>query len=229
LLEIDPKQVDARMIPGTHEYVVGSLPWHYRALGFLAGFHGSKATGIRMLEEVARDGVNSRSDAQVLLATIYRRERRPQEAVTLLKDLVRKYPRNYLFHLEMAQMYSDLGDKERALAAVADVERLKRAGTPGFDGVLDEKILYFRATIQFWYRDYDDALAGFRRVTAKAAQLDPNTGVTAWMRLGQTLDIKKQREEALRAYRGAITYAPASGVAEECQGYLKKPYVAPVP
>jgi tetratricopeptide (TPR) repeat protein len=229
VMEIDPKRVDARMIPGTHEYVVGTLPWHYRALGFLAGFRGSKEHGIRVLEQVAREGEKNRSDAQVLLATIYRRERRPQEAVTLLKDLVRKYPRNYLFHLEMAQMYSDLGDKEHALAAVDEVARLKLAGTAGYDGLPSEKIVYYRATIQFWYRDYDDALAGFRRVTAKAAQMDPNTGVTAWMRLGQTLDLKQQRGEALKAYRAAIAYAPGSGVAEECDGYLKKPYMAPTP
>jgi len=226
VIAIDPKRIDARMIPGAHEYVVGSLSWHYRVLGFLAGFHGSKDGGIRTLEQVAREGEYNRSDAQVLLATIYRRERRPQEAVNLLKELVRKYPRNYLFHFEMAQMYSDLGDKERALAAVAEVDRLKRAGTPGYEALMDEKILYFRATIQFWYRDYDDALVAFRRITAKAAQLDPNTGVTAWMRLGQTLDIKGQRAEALRAYRAAIAYAPASGVAEECSDYLAHPYKA---
>jgi tetratricopeptide (TPR) repeat protein len=229
VLELDPKRIDARMIPGTHEYVVGSLPWHYRVLGFLTGFSGSRESGIRSLEQVARQGRSNGSDAQVLLATIYRRERRPQEAVTLLKELVGKYPRNYLFHLELAQMYSDLGEKEQALAAVAEVERLKKAGTPGYEVLLDEKILYFRATIQFWYRNYDEALAGFRRVTAKAAQLDPNTAVTAWMRLGQTLDLKHQRDDALKAYRAAIAYAPSSGVADECAGYLKKPYVSPVP
>jgi tetratricopeptide (TPR) repeat protein len=229
LLELDPNRIDARMIPGTHEYVVGSLPWHYRALGFLAGFRGSRESGLRTLEQVAREGVNNRSDAQVLLATIYRRERRAQDAVALLKDLVRKYPRNYLFQFELAQMYSDLGDKEQALAAVAEVGRLKHAGTPGYEVLFEEKIIYFRSTIQFWYRDYDEALAGFRHVTAKAAQLDPNTGVTAWMRLGQTLDIKHQRAEALKAYRSAIAYAPSSGVAEECEEFLKKPYVAPAP
>jgi tetratricopeptide (TPR) repeat protein len=214
------------LIPATHEYVVGSLPWHYRLFGFLTGFRGSKESGIRTLEQVAREGTANRADAQVLLATIYRRERRWQEAVVLLQDLIRHFPRNYLFHLELAQMYSDLGDKQRALASVAQVERLKRAGTPGYEALLEEKILYFRATIQFWYRDYDDALVGFRRVTAKAAQLDPNTGVTAWMRLGQTLDIRGQREDAREAYRAAMAYAPESGVADECAGYLKKPYVA---
>ncbi len=113
------------------------------------------------------------------------------------------------------------------LGAIAEVERLKRAGTAGYDVLPEEKILYFRSTIQFWYRDYDDALAGFRRVTSKAAQLDPNTGVTAWMRLGQTLDLKGQRDEALKAYRAAIAYAPDSGAAGECSGYLKRRYEAP--
>ncbi len=227
VLALNPKRMDAHLIPSTHEYIVGSLSWHYRLLGFLTGFHGSKDGGVRGLQQVAREGDRDRDDAKVLLATIYRRDRRLQEAVTLLTDLIHRYPRNYLFHLELAQMYSDLGDKDRALAAVAEVARLKRAGTAGYDALAEEKIVYFRSTIQFWYRDYDAALAGFRRVTAKAADLDPNTGVTAWMRLGQTLDLKGERAEALKAYRAAEAYAPHSAVAEECAGYLKKAYVVP--
>jgi tetratricopeptide (TPR) repeat protein len=224
VIELDPSRVDARLIPATHEYVVANLPWTYRLLGFLAGFHGDREGGIRGLQLVARRGQRNNFDAQVLLATIYRRERRFQDAVDLLNGLIPKFPRNYLLRLELAQMYSDLGNKEAALAAVAEVEELKRAGTPGFARLLPEKILYFRATIQFWYRDYDDALANFRRVTAHAAELDPNTGVTAWLRLGQTLDLKGRREDAKAAYRTAIAYAPGSPVAREAEGYLQRPY-----
>ena len=37
VVRLDPANIDARMVPAIHEYVVGSLPWYYRLLGFLAG------------------------------------------------------------------------------------------------------------------------------------------------------------------------------------------------
>ena len=38
---------DAQLIEGVHDYIVGSLPWAWRMLGFLVGFHGDKERGIR--------------------------------------------------------------------------------------------------------------------------------------------------------------------------------------
>ena len=32
-----------------HDYLVGSLPFTYRMVGFLAGFHGDRESGIRTL------------------------------------------------------------------------------------------------------------------------------------------------------------------------------------
>lgn len=222
--EIDPSMVDARMTQGIHDYIVGGLPWYYRALGFLTGFAGNKTRGIETLQLVYREGKRNRMDAAILLATVYRRERRPREAVPLLNELIREFPRNYLLRLELAQMFSDLGDKEKALGAIAEVERLKAEGSSGFAKLPVEKIYYFRGTVQFWYMDLDAAVANFERVTPKAADLDPNTGVTAWLRLGQVHDLKGERQKALRAYRAAIDYAPGSYVAKQAAEYMKAPY-----
>jgi tetratricopeptide (TPR) repeat protein len=222
--EIDPTLVDARMTQGVHDYVVGSLSWTYRALGFLTGFAGDRVEGIRTVERVWREGTMNQSDAGVLLATVYRRERRPADAVRVLESLVRRYPRNYLFRFELGQMYSDLGNKEKALSAISEVEKLKSLNTPALAALPIEKVFYFRATVQFWYRDLSNAAANFERVTEKASDLDPNTGVTAWMRLGQTYDLMGRRGEALEAYRKAIAYAPGSYRARESEGYLRAPY-----
>lgn len=222
--ELDPANIDARLTQGVHDYIVGSLPWTYRMLSFLTGFRSDRERGIHTVEEVYRKGTRNRVDAAVLLATVYRRERRPSLAVPLLEGLIREFPRNYLFLLELAQMFSDLGQKEKALSAVAEVERLKRAGSPGYAHLPMEKVLYFRATIQFWYNDLDAALANFQRVVEHADSLDPNTGVTAWMRLGQSHDLRGNRVKAVDAYRRAIAYAPGSYRAEECERYLRRPY-----
>jgi epoxyqueuosine reductase len=222
--ELDPKDVDAKLVYGLNEYVVGSLPFYMRALGFIGGFHGDREDGIRQLELVAKQGLRNRYDAQVLLAAIYRRERDPRKAIPLLKELAGRFPRNHLFRLEQVQMYSDAGDKSSALAVLAEVENLRRTGAAGYANLNAEKILYFRGNLLFWYNDLPGALADLRQVTQKAADLDLNTAVLAWLRLGQVQDLQGHHSEALLAYREAIKAAPKSEAAAEAKAYMESPY-----
>lgn len=224
LTDADPTFVDARLTQGIHDYIVGSLPWTYKVLGFLIGFRGDREQGIKTVELVYRQGERNRTEAAILLATVYRRERRSADAVPLLEKLLTQFPRNYLLWFELAQMYSDLGNKAKALAAVDAVDKLHKERFRGYELLPEEKIVYYRSTIQFWYNDLDAALKGFLAVTAKANDLDLNTGVTAWLRLGQTYDLKGQRQPAIAAYRKAIAYAPGSYRAKEAENYLRAPY-----
>ena len=193
-------------------------------LGFVVGFRGDKQEGIQILEQVAREGDKNREDAKILLCAIYRRERRPADAVPLLEDLVQRFPRNYILRFEMVQMYSDLGKKDKGLAVVEQMLALKRENAPGYGRVPLEKILFARGTLLFWYRDYDQALADFARVTGKARELDLNTEVLAWLRTGQIRDLLGQRQQAVAAYRKLLELAPESERADEAKQYLRRPY-----
>ena len=48
-----------------------------KILGFIAGFHGDRESGMKALQLVADKGNPNRYDAKVLLAVIYRREKKP--------------------------------------------------------------------------------------------------------------------------------------------------------
>ena len=121
-------------------------------------------------------------------------------------------------------MYSMAGDGVRALDAVERVALLKTRHAPGFDRVPWEKIYIQEGTIQFWYNDLERALENMKKVAARAGDIDLNTGVTAWMRMGQIYDLTHRRAEALEAYRKAIAYAPQSEAAQESKKYLMAPY-----
>jgi len=222
--QLDPKDVDAKLVYGLNEYVVGSLPFYMRAFGFLGGFHGDRNDGVQQLELVSKQGIRNRYDAQVLLAAIYRRERDPRKAIPLLKELAGRFPRNYLFRLEQVQMYSDAGDKKSALAVLEEIENLRRMGAVGYANLNAEKLLYFRGNLLFWYNDLPAALADLRQVTQKASELDLNTAVLAWLRLGQVQDLQGHHAEALPAYREAIRTAPKSEAAAEAKDYMETPY-----
>ena len=219
VLQINPANHDALLTQGAYDYIIGSLPWHTRLLGFLVGHRGDKNRGIRTVELVAQTGDRNRVDAQVLLAILYRREKRYAQAVEILDPLIRAYPRNYLFRLEKGHMLSDLGKKDEALAVLREVEELARESPR----IPLSKIYYEIGNVQFWYNDLDQALENMRRVTG-SEKLDPPTGVLAWMRTGQILDLTHRRQEAQEAYRQAIRVAPQTAAAEESRRYLSSPY-----
>jgi tetratricopeptide (TPR) repeat protein len=173
---------------------------------------------------VARDGKINRLDAEFLLCAIYRREKRSGRAIPLLEDLIGRFPGNYLLRMELAQMYSDIGKKSQALSALERLRALKNAGSPSLAGLPAQKIDFAEGNIEFWYNDLDAALADIRRATAGAEDLDLNTGVLAWMRLGQIYDLKGQRSLAVGAYGHAIQFAPDSEAAREARRYLDAPY-----
>jgi tetratricopeptide (TPR) repeat protein len=215
VLQLNPANYDAMLIQGAYDYAIGSLPWHARLLSYLAGKSGDKRRGIRTIALVAQKGNLNRVDAQVMLAILYRRERQPERAIRALDPLIRAYPRNYLFRMEKAHMYSDLGKKDEALAILRELEKSARAPM--------EKIYYAMGDVQFWYNDLEPALVNMKRVT-QSADLDLHTGVLAWMRQGQILDLMQRRTEAMDAYRHAIRFAPQTAAAEESKRYLSSPY-----
>jgi tetratricopeptide (TPR) repeat protein len=193
-------------------------------VGFLAGYRGDREEGIRTLQLVAGRGKDNRVDAEIILAVLYRREKRYKDALPLLNDLIRRFPRNYLLWFERGQMYAALGDKERALASIKAVGERKSQGVEGYDRVPWEKIYYQMATVQFWYNDLEEALTNFERVAKNAKDLDLNTEVLTWMRLGQIHDLTGRREDALEAYKRAIAAAPNAAAARESKRYLRSPY-----
>ncbi|HJT89121.1 MAG TPA: tetratricopeptide repeat protein [Bryobacteraceae bacterium] len=224
LAELEPENVDARLVQGLHDYIVGSLPVAYRLLGFLAGIRGDKEKGIHTIEEVARHGNRNRLDAEIFLGALYRRENRPLAAVPLIRDLIAHFPRNYLLRLELSQMYSMGGDKARAFAALQDLERLKRNNAPGYTRMPWETLYFQEGTIQFWYRDFGPALENLKKVAAADTAVDLNTGALTYLRIGQIYDLMHRRQDALAAYHKCIEYAPRAEAAQESRKYLTEPY-----
>jgi len=101
--ELDPDFIDAKLTQGVNDYIVGSLPLRWKMLGFLGGFHGDKQRGIRTLTEVAEHGRINRADAMVLLAAVYLREKKPEQAIPVLTELTEEFPKNPLLKVELAK------------------------------------------------------------------------------------------------------------------------------
>ena len=224
ITELDPGNVDARLVQGLHDYIVGSLPLVYRMLGMFAGVRGDKEKGIRTIQYVATNGRLNNTDAEIFLGALYRRENRPHDAIPLIEDLIRRFPRNFLLRLELSQMYSLAGDGTRALAGIEELTRLKSSHDPGYDSLAWEKIYFAQGTIQFWYRDLDHALENLQKVAASSQLIGLNTGAVTYLRIGQIYDLMNRRAEAVEAYQRSIAFAPGADAARESRKYLGMPY-----
>src|SRR6266478_3620598 len=87
VLELDPNNVDAKLIVGAHNYVVGSLPWGVKAASSVVGLGGSKEKGLEYLHQAASGNTETSIDAKILLVVFLRRERRFDEALRILRTL----------------------------------------------------------------------------------------------------------------------------------------------
>ena len=102
VLELSPNFYDAELTIGLQDYVIGSLPLPVKMLAGTFGVRGSKKRGLSELEKVARDGHWGRDVARFLLVDLYKREKRWDDAIATTRDLSTRYPRNYLFKLQLA-------------------------------------------------------------------------------------------------------------------------------
>src|SRR5262249_5639859 len=138
LLKQDRANVDAYFVLGLADYVAGNLPWYLKALASMGGYHGTRSQGLTELREVSEKGNRARLDAKIVLATLYRRERMYPQAVELLRELQRSYPRNYLIPCEIADIYKTEGDWRAAVdvydGIVASFAGSGFAGNPSTSG-----------------------------------------------------------------------------------------------
>lgn len=102
VLKLAPQFRDAELTIGLLNYVVGSLPLPVKMLVATMGVRGSKKRGLEALERVSNEGHWARDAARVLLVDLYKREKRWTDSFEVASQLSEKYPRNYLFKLQMA-------------------------------------------------------------------------------------------------------------------------------
>ena len=100
VLEIDPARKDAGLIVGMYRYIVSAMSLPVRMMAYVAGFGGGKERGIQMIEEAAASATEASADAKFALVLVYNRESRYGDALRVLADLQRLFPRNRILWLE---------------------------------------------------------------------------------------------------------------------------------
>ncbi len=221
VLDLDPDYVDAELVVGVHQYVVGSLPLPIKLMAGLAGIHGSKDKGLALLRDCGEHGVTTSVEARTALALFLRREAKYDEAAQWNESLKKQYPHNFLFWLESANLQKDSGRAHEAIALYRAL--LHQAEHTGyFTNAHLELAWYGLADTLRGQRDAAGSADAFEHVLMQPT-LSPDLKRRAQLGAGMEYDLLGKRERAEAAYRDVLALGD-SAQASDARRYLKSPY-----
>ena len=222
VLQLDPDYVDAKLVVGVYEYVVGALPWPFKLLIGFAGITGSKTRGLEMLIDDGNRGPMTSVEARTTIALFLRREGRYKEAIQVVRKLKGEYPRDYLFSLEEANLRKDAGEGMAAVDAYREI--LAANAKPGW---------FYSPRLELTYFGLGDALRGQRHY-AEAAQayeqaagtagVGPELKIRSLLDAGECRDVNGERPQAVKDYQAAIESGPNTSRADTARKYLHRAY-----
>jgi hypothetical protein len=221
VLELDPNYVDAKLVVGTHNYVMGSLPWSVKVAVALVGLSGSKEKGLEYLREVAKSDGENAVDAKVVLSLFLRREHNYEEARGIMTDLAARYPKNYLFSLEVANLLRDSG---RLDEAAAGYRKVWQNGREGKYGTLHyELAAWGLGELLRSRKDYGGAAAAYE-LPNEVSNADPETVQKANLAAGQMYDLLRNRDLAVKKYQTVLAQNSGTPQAQEARRLMKEAY-----
>ncbi|MGA6983031.1 MAG: hypothetical protein WBZ11_15870 [Candidatus Sulfotelmatobacter sp.] len=221
VLEINPNYIDAKLVVGAHNYVMGSLPWSVKAAVALVGLSGSKEKGLEYLREVANGSGESSVDGKVVLALFLRREHGYDEARGLMHELAVRYPRNYLFPLEEANLLRAGGHIQEAGAAYRTVWQNGRAGKYG--SLHYEISALSLGDVLRSQKDFSGAAASYESV-GQVPNPDPETLQKANLAAGEMYDLLQKRDLAVKKYEIVLAENAGTAPAEEARKHIREAY-----
>ena len=220
VLELKPDYTAAKLVVGSHNYVMGSLPWSVKAAVALVGLSGSKEKGLEYLKQVGQSDAENSVDAQIVLALFLRREGRFDEARNIVHGLVARYPRNYLLAVEEGNLWRASGHTSEAAAEYRDVFLKGQAGKYG--RLHYELASYALGDMLRSQKDYAGAVAAFEGA-ATAANPDPEVLQKSNLAAGEMYDKLGKRDLAVKKYQAVVAENQGSAQAESARKCIQQP------
>jgi hypothetical protein len=222
VLKLDPNYVDAELVVGVYQYVVGALPLPFKFLIGFAGITGSKQKGLTLLQDDGARGLVTSVEARTVTSLFLRRESRYKEAIQVVLGLKQQYPHDYLFALEEANLRKDDGQGMAAVGSYREI--LENAAKPGYYASVRLELTYFGLGDALrGQRHYSEAADAYEK-SASSPNVAPELKIRSLLSAGQCRDLNRERDLAKRDYQGAIDAGPNTSRADTARKYLKNPY-----
>ena len=221
VLELDPHYTDAKLVVGTHNYVMGSLSFAVRMAVSLVGLSGDKAKGIQYLYDDYRSNGETSVDAGMVLLVFLRREHRYNEALEIATALASRFPRNYLLPIEQGNLLRASGKLD---LAEEQYRRVWQNGREGKYGSLHYELAALAlGDLLRNEKKYAAAAAAYEQVS-EAAGADPELLQKADLGAGEMYDQLQNRELAIKNYQAVVAVDSGNALAELARRRMKDAY-----
>jgi tetratricopeptide (TPR) repeat protein len=221
VLELSPSTVEAKLVVGAHNYVVGSLPWGLKTAASVVGLGGNKDKGLQYLKECAQGDGETSIDAQILLAVFLRREHRYDEALLIVRGLLQRFPGDVLLALEEGHLLRAAGRNQEAATVYRKVWQAGREGH--YPGLHYEIAALSLGDLLRSQKDYGGAAAAYEQV-GQAPQPDPEALQKADLGAGEMYDLLQKRDLALAKYQAVLANDAGTAPAETARKRMKEAY-----
>jgi len=221
VLQLSPNYVEAKLVVGAHNYVMGSLPWSAKVAVSLVRLSGSREKGLQYLREAATGNGENSVNAKIVLSLFLRRDHNYDEARGIMHELSRRYPRNYLFSLEEANLLRASGNPQAAATIYRQVWQSGRAGKYG--ALHYETVAAALGDLLRSQKDYGGAAAAYELVN-DAPNPDPETLQKANLAAGEMYDLLQRRDLAMKKYQIVLAQNAATPPAEQARKHIREAY-----
>jgi len=221
VLELDPSNVDAKLIVGAQNYVVGNLPWALKTASSVVGLGGNKEKGLEYLRAAADGNGETSVDAKIVLIVFLRRERRFSESLQILRSLGPQYPHNVLFAMEEGNLLNAEGHSGEAAAVYRRVWQDGRNGR--YVGLHYEIAASTLGDLLRNQKNYSAAAAAYEQV-GEIQKPDPVIEQKAALGAGEMYDLLLKRDLALKKYETVVEVNAHSPQADVARKRMKEPY-----
>ena len=223
LVKENGEYYDAYLTVGLYEYIVDNLPWYVKWLAILLGYRGSEERGLRYLATAAEKASFVADDARLLQTILYVREGRNGEALENARYLHERYPRNYILHLNRAQILERMGKKGQAAEQYFAVIKRAEARAPNYHMLLLSAFRYQVGNKFMQLNRWEWALDQFQK-SIQSAQTPRREKALSCLRAGQILDLAGRRSEAMSYYEQVLTLENIEESHRQAKRFLKRPY-----
>lgn len=224
VLELDPNYVDAKVVVGTHLYIVGSLSWPVKVAASVAGLSGNKQKGLDDLRQATQSPhIEVATDAKIMLALFLRREQKYAEALQVVNGLQSEFPHNFLIATEYAHLLNAAGHGPDAITAYRKV--VAECQHNGLNGCKIELAAYGLGEALRGQRDYLEAAQAYE--LAATSGKDPDLRQKATLAAGEMYDVMQKRDSAVEKYKAVIAENSTTNSADLARHYMKQAYKTP--
>jgi tetratricopeptide (TPR) repeat protein len=227
--ELDPANYDIYYPLGVLHYYLAQISGVARWITTWFVTAGDREKGLKEFELAAEKGYLLKDLARSNLVSAYSGyEKQPARALPFARRLREKYPENYNFSFALANILSDLGQREEALSIAREIAGGIKSGIPPYRAELWPRYSLLLGKIALDQGEYGRATEHFNQALKDQAPYNARIRAYALLRLGMIQDARKERKAAEEYYRKVLDREGAEGTAQQlAREYLDTPYMPP--